>query len=49
MKINNLMKELKIDYYEYITVTNTLIIYEPIPVKYLSTIRRNLKVKIVIK
>ena len=50
MKLSNLMKDLKIDYYEYTPKTNTLTIFEPIPVKYLATIRIALPgIKIVIK
>lgn len=48
--ITKLMKTLRIEVYEYIPVKKTLIIYEPIPVKVLSTLRNSLKgIEIIIK
>lgn len=48
--ITKLMRTLKIDVYDYIPADKTLIIYEPIPVKVLSTLRNNLKgIEIIIK
>lgn len=41
--ITKLMKTLQIEVYDYIPKDKTLIIYEPIPVKILPTLRYNLK------
>lgn len=50
MKINKLMRGLDIKSYEYNAIKNILIIYEPIPVKILPTIRKELPgISIVIK
>ena len=48
--ITKLMKTLRIEVYDYIPAKRTLIIYEPIPVKVLSTLRNSLKgIEIIIK
>lgn len=48
--ITKLMKTLKIEVYDYIPAKKTLIIYESIPVKVMSTLRNSLKdINIVIK
>lgn len=48
--ITKLMKTLKIELYDYIPDKKTLIIYEPIPVKIISTLRNSLKgIDIIIK
>ena len=48
--IKKLMKTLKIEVYDYLPDKKTLIIYEPIPVKIISTLRNSLKdIDIIIK
>lgn len=42
MKISKLMRGLGIKYYDFSVKRNTLIIYEPIPVKVLPIIRKEL-------
>ena len=48
--ITKLMRTLKIESYDYIPDKKALIIYEPIPVKILATLRNSLKgIDIIIK
>lgn len=48
-KVKQVMDILKIKYYDYYPLSNTLTIYEPLPVNVMIFIRSQLNVKINIK